>query len=129
MALKTPSRTTVAPRGAPTVPRAAATGDRATPATRTSPREQRELGARIRNPSRHAMFTGYTAFANNVRDRYVDQDFAVTGGQDAGPTVVRGGATTPLCISWHAKGSCFELCARRATHNVLSAAEATTFHT
>jgi hypothetical protein len=88
MALKTPSRTTVAPRGAPPLPRAAATGDRATPATRTSPREQRELGARIRNPSRHAMFTGNTAFANNVRDRSVDQAFAVAGGQDAGPTVV-----------------------------------------
>jgi hypothetical protein len=64
-----------------------------------------------------------------MRDRSEDQAFAEAGGQDAGPTVVRGGATTPLCISWHAKGSCFELCARRATHNVLSAAEATIFHT
>jgi hypothetical protein len=47
---------------------------------RSAPTEQRDLGARVRNPSRDAHFTGSTAFANNVRERCVEEAITLTGG-------------------------------------------------
>jgi hypothetical protein len=110
-------------------PRAAPETRASAPGRAAAPREQRDLGARVRNPARHARFTGNTAFVNHVRERPMDEAFALAGGRDSGPMVVRSGAPEPLCISWHAKGSCFELCTRCATHNTLSALETTSFHT
>ena len=43
--------------------------------------------------------------------------------------VMRNGAEVPMCVSWHAKGPCYENCDRKADHGRLSAAETEAFHT
>jgi hypothetical protein len=50
-----------------------------------------DLGARVRNPSRDARFTGSTAFATNVRERRVDEAIIVGGGREAMPKLTRNG--------------------------------------
>jgi hypothetical protein len=37
------------------------------------------------------------------------------------------GATTPMCLSYHLRGTCFDNCGRRDTHRPLTAAESTAF--
>jgi hypothetical protein len=88
-----------------------------------------ELSTRVRNPSRDARFTGRTAFATNVRERRVDEAIVVGGGREAMPKLTRNGVAGLLCISYHAKGTCFENCRRSASHNPLSVPEAQAFHT
>jgi hypothetical protein len=43
--------------------------------------------------------------------------------------VVRNGVSGPLCISWHARGQCFENCTRNGDHGALNDSESTAFHT
>jgi hypothetical protein len=43
--------------------------------------------------------------------------------------VVRNGVSGPLCISWHARGQCFENCTRNRDHGALNDSESTAFHT
>jgi hypothetical protein len=86
-----------------------------------------DLGSLVRSPSRDARFTGSTAFANNVRTRRV-QDAIQLAGRSALPELVRGGASVGMCVSYHAKYSCFEGCQRAASHSPLTAAEKAPFH-
>jgi hypothetical protein len=131
-ALRTVSAT---PRGAPVAtPRVAVrsggrgNGGGETPAGRGAV-AQRELGPRVRNPARDARFTGNTAFAQMVRNRRVDEAIDIAGGIEAVPKVTRGGSAHVVCVSYHGKGSCYELCQRAATHTPLSTPEAALFHT
>jgi hypothetical protein len=43
--------------------------------------------------------------------------------------VIRNGVSGPLCISWHARGQCFENCTRNADHGVLTESKANAFNT
>jgi hypothetical protein len=43
--------------------------------------------------------------------------------------VVRNGVSGPLCISWHARGQCFENCTRNGDHGALNEGESMAFHT
>jgi hypothetical protein len=88
-----------------------------------------DLGARVRNPSLDARFTGSTTFATNLRERRVDEAIIVCGGREAMPKLTRNGVAGLLCISYHAKGTCFENCRRSASRNPLSAPEAQACHT
>jgi hypothetical protein len=78
--------------------------------------------ARIRNPARKREFTGTTAFAANVRTRRIADAMVLAGNP---PTVARDGSTKLTCVSWHAKGMCFDDCER--DHAVQTEAEATEF--
>jgi hypothetical protein len=83
-----------------------------TPATR----------ARVRNPARNREFTGSSPLAVNVRIRRIFEAIALAGDP---PIVNRNGSAELTCVSWHAKGMCFEDCDR--DHTVQSEAEATKF--
>jgi hypothetical protein len=115
-----------APR--PWVPSAALAAPPAT-ASRGAPSavHRPDLGSRVRNPSRDARFTGSTSFANNVRTRRVEDTIQLAG-RSALPELVRGGQSIGMCVSYHAKGSCFEGCQRTASHGPLTAAEKAPFH-
>jgi hypothetical protein len=71
------------------------------------------------------MFTVNTQSSRNVRDRRVSEAILLAG---TPPGVVRRGATGPVCVSGHAKGVCYNDCARASDHGVLSAKEAVEFH-
>jgi hypothetical protein len=127
----TPVRAPNAPRrlAAPaTVPTAApaanaGNGDRAAPAP-----ERPNLGSRVRNPGRDTRFTGNTAFAKNVRARRVEEAIVAAGGRSALPHIFRYGVSMCLCVSYHAKETCFDSCLRAATHSPLTAEEKGPFH-
>jgi hypothetical protein len=78
--------------------------------------------ARVSNPTRKREFTGTTAFAVNVRSRRIAEVMVLAGDP---PTVNRDGSTKLTCVSWHAKGMCFDDCER--DHAVQTDAEATKF--
>jgi hypothetical protein len=82
---------------------------------------RRDPGRQVRNPSRESCFVGNTPLARNVRNKAVVAAIADAGSQP--PEVTRAGVAGPMCISWHAKGQCFENCPRVADHGVLSAPE------
>jgi hypothetical protein len=79
----------------------------------------------VRNTGRHAMFTVNTPFSRNVRARRVSKPILLAG---TPPGVSRSGATGPVCVSWHAKGLCYDDCARASDHGVLNAEERLEFH-
>jgi hypothetical protein len=90
--------------------------------------ERPDLGSRVRNPARDTRFTGNTAFANNVRSRRVEEVIVIAGGRSTLPHVVRDGVSVGVCVSYHAKGACFEGCLRAATHSPLTTEEKSPFH-
>jgi hypothetical protein len=98
-------------------------------AAAATPRVQTDVGTRMRDLIRHARFTGNSAFANTVCAHHVDEAMALSGGDASLSHITRGGARVAVCISWHAKGSCFQHCTRCATHAPLSYAELVTFNT
>jgi hypothetical protein len=100
----------------------------ACPAPAPAAADRPDLGPRIRNPGRDARFTSNTAFANNVRSRRIDDAIEMAGGVESLPKITRGGTTVGVCVSYHAKGSCFEGCLRASNHCPLTAAEKTPFH-
>jgi hypothetical protein len=127
----TPVRPGHAPRqaAAPTASASASpagSGARPVPAPATSDRP--DLGPRIRNPGRDARFTSNTAFANNVRSRRIDDAIEMAGGMESLPKITHGGTTVGVCVSYHAKGSCFEGCLHASNHCPLTASEKTPFH-
>jgi hypothetical protein len=69
---------------------------------------RRDPGRKLRNPSRESCFVGNTPLARNVRSKAVAAGIADAGSQP--PEVTRAGVAGPMCISWHAKGKCFENC-------------------
>jgi hypothetical protein len=71
------------------------------------------------------MFTANTPFSRNVQARRVSEDIILVG---TPPGVVRIGATGPVCVSWHAKGLCYDDCAQSIDHGLLIAEEAMEFH-
>jgi hypothetical protein len=83
-----------------------------TPATRN----------RVRNPAQHRAFTGSSPLAVNIRNRRIFEVTALAGDP---PTLNQNGSAKLTCVSWHAKGMCFEDCDR--DHEVQLAAEATEF--
>jgi hypothetical protein len=118
-------RRLAAPAAVPTAAPAAnaGNGDRAAPTP-----ERPNLGPRFRNPGRDTRFTGNTAFANNVRARRVEEAIVAAEGRSALPHIVRDGVSLCLCVSYHAKGACFDGCLRAATHSPLTAEEKGPFH-
>jgi hypothetical protein len=86
---------------------------------------RREPGRAVRNTRRDARFTGNTPFAANVRGRRVLQAIVLAGPP---PQHVRGGVTECACVSYHAKGICYDNCDRAIDHVPMSDAEATEFH-
>jgi hypothetical protein len=127
----TPVRAPNAPRrlAAPaTVPTAApaanaSNGDRAAPTP-----ERPNLGSRIRNPGHDTRFTGNTAFTDNVRAHRVEEAIVAAGARSAPSQIVRDGVSMGLCVSYQAKGACFDGCLRAATHPPLTAEEKGPFH-
>jgi hypothetical protein len=94
-------------------------------APNVAPVARRDQGRSVRNTARASMFTANSPFAQNVRSRRVSEAIALSGTPP--PMVDRGGATIPMCVSWHSKGVCFANCDRVADHGALSAEEAVTF--
>jgi hypothetical protein len=66
------------------------------------------------------MFTANTPFSRNVRARRVSEAILLA---DTPPRVSRSGAAGSVCVSWHAKGLCYDDCARSSDHGVLKAEE------
>jgi hypothetical protein len=87
---------------------------------------RRDPGAQVRNPNLDSRFVGNTPFVRMVRSRSVALVIAPAGYDP--PQVVRNGVTWQHCISWHARGQCFEFCQRAADHAPLEPAEAAAFH-
>jgi hypothetical protein len=90
--------------------------------------ERPDLGARVRNPGRDTCFTGNIAFANNVRAHRMEEAIVVAGGRGTLPHIVWAGVSVGVCVSYHAKGACFEGCLRAATRFPLTAEEKGPFH-
>jgi hypothetical protein len=87
---------------------------------------RRDAGAQVRNPNRDARFMGNTPLARLVRSRSVG--LAITTAGSDPPQVSRNGVTIQHCVSWHARGQCFEFCERCADHIPMQSEEATAFH-
>jgi hypothetical protein len=98
-------------------------GNRAAPTP-----ERPNLGSRVRNPGRDTRFAGNTTFANNVRARRVEEAIVAAGGRSALPHIVRDGVSLCFCVSYHAKGACFDGCLRAVTQSPLTAEEKGPFH-
>jgi hypothetical protein len=118
-------RRPAAPTSVPTAAPAANTGkgDRAAPAP-----GRPNLGSRVRNLGRDTRFTVNTAFSNNVRARRVEEAIVAAGGRSALPHIVRDGVLMCVCVSYHAKGACFDGCIRAVTHSPFTAEERGPFH-
>jgi hypothetical protein len=106
------------PAPAPAANRTA--GARAAPPA-AADRDPDNARRRVQNNARDDAFTANSPFAGRVRNRSVTEAVQLAGDQP--PTVVRGGADVIVCVSWHAKGSCFNTCARAACHVPLNANE------
>jgi hypothetical protein len=87
---------------------------------------RRDAGPPVHNPSRDPRFVGNTPLAHSMRSR--SAAVAITNAGRDPPEVVRSGTRVNICVSWHGRGKCFELCERAADHGVLSKAEVTDFH-
>jgi hypothetical protein len=81
----------------------------------------RDPGAQVRNPNRDSRFVGNTPFARMVRSRSVALAIAAAGSDP--PQVERNGVTGKHCVSWHARGQCFEFCQRASDHVPLEPTE------
>jgi hypothetical protein len=77
-------------------------------ATEAAAPPRRDPGRQVRNPARQACFVGNTPLGRSVRSKAISSAIADTGTPLA--MVLRAGVTGPLCVSWHAKGQCFENC-------------------
>jgi hypothetical protein len=86
---------------------------------------RRDVGLAIQNTQRDARFTSNTPFSTNVRNRRVTAAIALAGNP---PQHVRGGESSNMCVSYHAKGLCFENCERAADHVPMTEAETAEFH-
>jgi hypothetical protein len=87
---------------------------------------RRDPGAQVRNPNRDSCFVGNTPFARMVRSKSVALAIAAAGSEP--PQVERNGVTGQHCVSWHARGRCFEFCQRAADHVHLEPTEAAAFN-
>jgi hypothetical protein len=105
---------------------ASGTADSAPGGAVASATPRRDAGAQVRNPNRDAGFVGNTPLARLVRSRSVGLA-TTTAGSDP-PPVSRNGTTLQQCVSWHARGQCFEFCGRCADHIPMQPEEATVFH-
>jgi hypothetical protein len=85
---------------------------------------RRDVGRAIRNTQRDARFTSNTPFPTNVLNRRVTAAIALEGNP---PQHFRGGESNNMCVSYHAKGLCFENCERAADHVPMTEAETTEF--
>jgi hypothetical protein len=83
-------------------------GGRAPSSVEPAVAARRDPGRQVHNPSRESCFVGNTPLARNVRSKTVSAASADAGSQP--PEVTRAGVTGPMCISWHAKGQCFNNC-------------------
>ena len=121
--------TPVTPLGGTRTPANATGGGTERVGNGTGPgREDRQpAGRRVQNPHRNARFTGETPFAVKVRTMSVRAAIAAAGA--AAPMVRRNNEEVATCVSWHAKGMCYENCDRKADHGRLTVAEAEAFHT
>jgi hypothetical protein len=102
----------------------------ADPASETDPAAaaaRRGAGRQVRKTNRATRFAGNTPLAQPVRYRAVSE--AITTAGSPPPMVTRNGVSGPLCISWQARGQCFENCTRSADHGALTEGEATAFNT
>ena len=95
------------------------TGTRSTPGPAAAPVITQEN--RVQNARRDPRHTGNTPLAVNIRTRSI-RDAIRLAGRDP-PMVTRNGTATPMCLSWHLKGTCSNACARRADHVANSDAE------
>jgi hypothetical protein len=75
---------------------------------------RRDPGAQVRNPNRDSRFVGNTPFERMVMSRSVALAIAAAGSDP--PQVERNGVIGQHCVSWHARGQCFEFCQRAADH-------------
>ena len=64
---------------------------------------------------------GSLMLASNIYRRSIFAAIETAGTKP--PTVVRAGAPTTTCLSWHVKGTCTVTCHRCADHVVNSSAE------
>jgi hypothetical protein len=87
---------------------------------------RRDPGAQVRNPNRDSRFVGNTPFERMVRSRSVALAIAAAGSDP--PQEVLNGVAGQQCVSWHARGQCFEFCQRAADYVPLDPAEAAAFH-
>jgi len=78
----------------------------------------------LQNPNRDVRFLGNNPLATNIRNRSIRDAIRVAGMTP--PNVTRNGQPMAACLSWHVKGTCSALCARRADHvaNLADEAEA-----
>jgi hypothetical protein len=100
---------------APSMAAATVTGSAATtyaPA-RCEPRSQ------ARNPAWQREFTGAGPLATMVRTRHVSEAIDLAGSDP--PRVMQNGTAKKVCISWYARGTCFDNCDR--DHTIMSADE------
>lgn len=86
----------------------------------------REAGRRVQNANRDSRLVGSTPLATNVRTRRVAAAIELAGGTPA--AVVRHGVECERCISYHAKGTCYDNCDRKADHVVMPADEVDAFY-
>lgn len=86
----------------------------------------REAGRRVQNAHRDTRLVGNTPLATNVRTRRVAAAIELAGGTPA--AVQRDGAECERCISYHAKGICYDNCDRKADHVAMPAEEADVFY-
>jgi hypothetical protein len=86
----------------------------------------REAGRRVQNPTRDSRLVGNTPLATNVRTRRVAAAIELAGGTPV--AVMRNGVECERCISYHAKGTCYDNCDRKADHAVMPADETESFY-
>jgi hypothetical protein len=77
----------------------------------------------IRDIMCETSFMGNMAFAQNVHSHHIEDAIALTGDEYDLPQVTRDGVTGMLCIPYHARGACYRVCPRAATHTHLSTVE------
>jgi hypothetical protein len=68
----------------------------------------------VQNAHRDTRLVGNTPLATNVRTRRVAAAIELAGGTPA--AVLRDGVECERCISYHAKGICYDNCDRKADH-------------
>jgi hypothetical protein len=87
---------------------------------------RRDPGAQVRNPNRDSRFVGNIPFARMVISRSVALAIAAAGSYP--PQAERNGVAGQHCLSWYARGQCFEFCQRAADHVPLEPTEAAVFN-
>jgi hypothetical protein len=85
-----------------------------TPSAPSSNATIRDPGAQVRNINMDARFVGNTPLAHLIRSCSVAQAITVAGSDP--PLVTRNVVSGQHCVSWHARGQCFEFLERSADH-------------